>query len=114
MADTAGMPRTAMGAGNEGKTYYKKVTVADPDTESNVILFPDEPIYAIGVYFDEGDSNGSIEFTMDPLSAIQNDTAVYETWDGASEINLAATGWRVKRTSGDAKIGAVTVKGRQA
>ena len=89
-----------------GRIYAETVSLVDPATQSDAYLIPSDSINDIACVL-TGD--GSIDFTVFPVSAIEDDSAVWETWDGLSQVNRSVTAFRVNRTSGTV-VGRVVIR----
>lgn len=60
---------------------------------SDIYLMPRERIYAIAATV----TNGTLQFTFDTPDKIDAGTAVFESWDGVSDISLAVTAFKVTK-----------------
>ena len=99
------MDRISTGAFfNEG--WYHQDIVVSSGTYSPVYKMPEKIIYAIGLY---AVGSGSWECSLSPPTALNDGSAIYSRWDGASAINPAITGARMVRDSGTIS-GMITVK----
>jgi len=94
---------------NSGAVYHNKVAI-DSGSESDPYMLPDLEVYAIAVWID---GDGALEFTNDPRSVVEADTADWEEWNGTDAINSAVTAFRVTRNSGTV-TGKVTVRTAEA
>lgn len=97
------MRKIAISPGELGAIYYENVSITSGVSATYKI--PVSSIYAIGVNVD----NGTLYFTIDSYSKIDNETANYVAWDGTSKINLAVTGWYLEHTL-DTATAEVTIK----
>ena len=88
------LPSNTQGS-NGGRSFYQKVTLSS-GTESDAYVLP-MGISSLGCTL-SGD--GAIEFTISPISEISDDTAVWEEWDGLSQVNNSVTAFRVTRSTG--------------
>ena len=89
--------------GDKGAVYYQKLQITSG--ESGIYLIPIYNIYAIGAR----QENGYLSFTMDSKAEIEAATAIWEQWDGLSEISKAITAFKFTWESGTATA-AVTIK----
>lgn len=99
------VPRVTFTEQGGSAIFHKTLSVT---ADSDAYKLPVLEMYAIGAYIN---GDGEIEFTIDPDSAIEGDTAVWSAWDTFSLINLAVTAFRVIVNSGTvvAKVTARTV-----
>lgn len=98
------MERVSVGkSGDSGAIYYENIEITSG--ESDVYLLPESRIYGIVCR----QENGILNFTMDSEEVIDAATAVWEEWDGTSQINLGVTAFKFVWVSGTAKA-AVTIR----
>ena len=79
-----------------GAVYHQNLTLTDGEF-SDTITLPPQNVTSLAAY---QDGDGNLQFTIDSCSSIEAETAVWYDWDGIANINLAVTGFRLKRTSG--------------
>lgn len=81
----------------DSSAWFHTVVTISGGTYSDIYRIPVQRIDSIGATIS---GSGSLEFTMDSLAAMDNDTAVFEAWDGIAVINPSVTGFRVAWNSG--------------
>jgi len=91
--NTVDIERTSFNA--RGATWGLNVTIPPSTTVAAVAyLLPINPIYAIAFRWTGIPQNPVIQFTMDSKERIENDTALWVTWNKSDVVNLAINGIR--------------------
>lgn len=83
-----------------GSFIEKKINLSGVQT-SDTFLIPQNKIEGIVIQY-----TGSpiLYFTAYPNEVIEDDSALYEAWDGSSEISDLVTGFYAVNSSGDSEI----------
>ena len=89
----------------EGATYHEKV-VMTVGTDSDFYLIPVSSIYTIVASID---GDGGLYFTFDSQEEVETGSPDWYLWDGASNINLGITAFKLIRSTGTVTA-KVTVK----
>lgn len=108
---TIDIKRTSFNA--RGATWGEQVIIPPSTTVATIAyLLPINPIYAIVFKWTGIPQNPVIQFTVDSKEQIENNTAIWITWNKSDVINLAITGIRFTNASASvAATASVNIKG---
>jgi len=99
------MKRTETALGQQGAWYQEKIELTDTN-DSDAILLPIFEIYSIAV---QSTGDVIIFATSYTKADIENDTAVWEEWNGTSNFSLSTTAIKAENQSGSSTT-VITVK----
>jgi len=80
--------------------YLEKITLVDSQNSNAIIM----PYYAITSIVIGYSGSPTIYLTNSSEDDIIDNSAIWETWDGVSDINTAITGIKAENTTGTAVI----------